>query len=290
MSSSLLVGLVLWFGCGVLAAGMNHAYMLAEFGPDKHARKWAAFAILIGAAGLVFSLVMSRGHGWRWPWGDNGHTGISTTDTEGDTASGATYYASTAITTTAYANTGGAVAGALTRPIPRLSDEPTIGYKVLEWHKGRYRSAMGLQSFWDGSPPTLTARCSQPPTYRFTATVTATPRSSTAGWANSLFSGGYPWDVRGMEHETEPEPVPHVAPEQGCTCGIYSLDDPNNVVQEFRGRLVAIRYWGKTIDGARGHRSQFAQVIAEFDMATWAWRRVVEPSYLAMMAGVDTRA
>ena len=104
MSSSLLVGLVLWFGCGVLAAGMNHAYMLAEFGPDKHARKWAAFAILIGAAGLVFSLVMSRGHGWRWPWGDNGHTGISTTDTEGDTASGATYYASTAITTTAYAD------------------------------------------------------------------------------------------------------------------------------------------------------------------------------------------
>ncbi len=67
------------------------------------------------------------------------------------------------------------------------------------------------------------------------------------------------WSYRVGMRETLYPPIHGACPDEGCSCGIYALDDEQAVRSSYSKPILGEVYlWGKVIDGERGYRAQYA--------------------------------
>jgi hypothetical protein len=108
----------------------------------------------------------------------------------------------------------------------------------------------------EGEPRSMDATSSTLPTLAYssgivsTSTVlvrTAEPRPK----PNNPLPPGWAWSW---------EPLTHDAPQEGCYCGIYVVDNPDDCLHYVNSNsvLVEVALWGLTITAHRGARGQYA--------------------------------
>lgn len=157
--------------------------------------------------------------------------------------------------------------------------EPIIGYRSWEFLNGQLCSgSRNVSVLWPPGEP-LVARCLREgePTWRQGFTTRPTdptygPQDADYGPTGSVI-GLPPMVTRPLTLQTKPPPgmhlnwieetIPHhPAPAEGCSCGIYAVNNqalvPSYVSDPYAHVWGAVKLWGRIIPGEKGWRAEKA--------------------------------